>query len=109
MDPIPQGALELACNTLPFWNSHLQASTKAKPTFKIELQEKRLRKTIDPEVNSFLLNHWKRLFATVAEIASLEPKMCAECGLSHCARYTLQSRDGVFLSTLQASVYEAPT
>lgn len=62
-----------------------------------------------PRVNSFLLNHWKRLFATVAEIASLEPKMYAECGFFHDTRYTLQSRDGVFLSTLQASVYEAPT
>lgn len=45
----------------------------------------------------------------MAEIAQLETKMRAEHGLSHSTPYTLHSRDGVLLSTLQANVSEAPT
>lgn len=53
MDPIPQGAPELAPNPLLSWKSHTQASTKAIPAFKTVFQGKCLRKPADPELICF--------------------------------------------------------
>lgn len=73
MDPTPQGALELAQNNLPSWNSHLQVSTRAIPSFKTELQKKCLRKTVDPMAHQFPTERLEEIFATAADIATLEP------------------------------------